>query len=95
LAHTFEFLTVHPSFLDLIENDKYIVQSNYLDEIVTIVDILTTLTNVDMIETKVKFDNELMIQLMTGIKKMKEIKAETKDKIDVILAIFCKINEFM
>lgn len=31
---------------------------------------------------------------MTGLKKLKEIMGYTKDKIDVILAIFCKINEF-
>lgn len=94
LAHTFEFCKIDPCFLPFINDQKFTANSNYLDEVITIVDILTTLTNVENVENVCKFEVQLLVRLMEGIKLVYKVKASTKDKIDVVLAIFCKINAF-
>lgn len=55
---------------------------------------MTTLTNVENVENVCKFEVGLLVRLLEGIKMVYKIKAGTKDKIDVVLAIFCKINAF-
>lgn len=61
----------------------------FLEEITTVLDIILVLTNVQEIEKKVKFNSEKLAKTLGILKSL--VPSEIKDKIDVILCIFCQI----
>lgn len=62
----------------------------FLEEIVIVLDIILVLTNINEIEKKIKFNHEKLTKILLILKPL--VPGEIKDKIDVILCLFCQIN---
>jgi len=62
----------------------------FIEEITIVLDALLVLTNINEIEQKIKFPKEKLSQVIIIMKP--GVPTEIKDKIDVILCIFCQLN---
>lgn len=60
------------------------------EEIQELVDIFLVLTNINEIEMKLKFNKDALSDLFLSLRGI--VPNEIKDKIDVILCLFCQIN---
>jgi hypothetical protein len=77
--------------LDIIFNEnKAWKDVKFLEEIAVVLDILLVLTNVGEIEKKSHFNTEKLSKILLLLRPL--VPAELKDKIDVILCVFCGIN---
>ena len=63
-----------------------------MGDLVLAIDILLVFTNIEEFEKKVKFDADLLELYMTLVRNL--VPEEIKDKVDVILCFYCKINSF-
>lgn len=62
----------------------------FAEEIPELVDIFLVLTNINELEKHLKYEKEALAQLFLSIRSV--VPGEIKDKIDVILCVFCQIN---
>lgn len=62
----------------------------FAEEIPELADIFLVLTNINELEKHLKYEKEALAQLFLSIRSV--VPGEIKDKIDVILCIFCQIN---